>query len=80
MIEPTQNDIGRKVVYTGNRFPGGQREEGVIKSFNARAVFVRYGADEDAKATARREASVMFSAVAEQSDVSYRLTQASYPS
>ena len=26
MIEPTENDIGRGVVYTGNRYPGGKLE------------------------------------------------------
>jgi hypothetical protein len=29
MIEPTEDDIGRAVVYTGNRFPGGKLEEGI---------------------------------------------------
>jgi hypothetical protein len=24
MIEPTQDDVGRAVVYTGNRYPGGK--------------------------------------------------------
>ena len=41
MIEPTDNDIGRKVIYTGNRYPGGELEEGVITSFNSHIVFVR---------------------------------------
>ena len=27
MIDPTEEDIGRAVVYTGNRFPGGKLEE-----------------------------------------------------
>lgn len=26
MIEPTQSDIGREVIYTGNRYPGGKTE------------------------------------------------------
>jgi hypothetical protein len=26
MIEPTEHDIGRAVVYTGNRYPGGKLE------------------------------------------------------
>ena len=55
MIEPTEADIGRKVVYTGNRYPGGELEEGVITSFNSRAVFVRYGADVGSKATSRQD-------------------------
>lgn len=40
MIQPTKNDIGRGVVYTGNF--GGPREDGVITSFNDKVVFVRY--------------------------------------
>jgi hypothetical protein len=54
MIEPTEHDIGRAVVYTGNRYPGGKLEEGVITSFNDYAVFVRYGADKGRKHAARR--------------------------
>jgi hypothetical protein len=35
MIEPTEDDIGRAVVYTGHRrYPGGKLEEGFITSFN----------------------------------------------
>lgn len=49
MIEPSEKDIGRKVIYTGNY--GGPAEEGVITSFNDAAVFVRYGADCNSKAT-----------------------------
>ncbi len=55
MIEPTQSDIGREVVYTGNRYPGGKLEEGVITSFNAHWVFVRYGTDYGSKATSRAD-------------------------
>jgi hypothetical protein len=55
MIEPTEDDIGRAVVYTGNRYPGGKLEEGVITSFGRRSVFVRYGADKHSKATARAD-------------------------
>lgn len=39
MIEPTEADIGRSVIYTGGPKP----ERGVITSFNERYVFVRYG-------------------------------------
>lgn len=53
MIEPTEEDIGRKVVYTGNRYPGGELEEGVITSFNHANVFVRYGAKNNSEATNR---------------------------
>jgi hypothetical protein len=55
MIEPTEDDIGRAVVYTGNRFPGGKLEEGIITSFHDHAVFVRYGADKHSKATLRAD-------------------------
>jgi hypothetical protein len=55
MIAPTENDIGRAVVYTGNRYPGGKLEEGVITSFHERAVFVRYGADKHSKATSHAD-------------------------
>ena len=55
MIKPTQADVGRKVIYTGNRYPGGKIEEGVITSFNAHAVFVRYGAELHSKGTARED-------------------------
>jgi hypothetical protein len=55
MIEPTEDDIGRAVVYTGNRYPGGKLEEGVITSFNRYAVFVRYGADRGSKGTQRAD-------------------------
>jgi hypothetical protein len=55
MIEPTEDDIGRAVVYTGNRFPGGKLEEGTITSFHDHAVFVRYGSDKHSKATLRAD-------------------------
>jgi hypothetical protein len=42
MIAPKQEDIGRLVIYTGNRGWGGPIEEGVITSFNDAAVFVIY--------------------------------------
>jgi hypothetical protein len=52
MIEPTEADIGRKVIYRdlGGR---GKVEEGVITSFNDRLVFVRYGSKFGSEATAR---------------------------
>jgi hypothetical protein len=55
MIEPSNSDIGSKVVYTGNRYPGGKLEEGVITSFNERWVLVRYGHDAYSKATSRED-------------------------
>jgi hypothetical protein len=53
MIEPTETDIGRSVIYTGDSYRSGQPEEGVITSFNDYAVFVRYGADKHSKGTSR---------------------------
>jgi len=45
MIDPTPDDIGRKVIYTPpGDYPGKRSEEGVISSFNERYVFVRFGA------------------------------------
>jgi hypothetical protein len=55
MIEPTEADIGRTVLYTGNRFVGGKTERGVITGFNHWTVFVRYGADAQAMATSRED-------------------------
>jgi hypothetical protein len=55
MIEPTEADIGRPVLYTGNRYPGGKIERGQITSFNARAVFVCYSGDMLSKATNRAD-------------------------
>jgi hypothetical protein len=55
VIEPTEADIGRAVLYTGNRYVGGKTERGVITGFNHWTVFVRYGADAHAKATNRED-------------------------
>ena len=52
MIEPTKDDIGRRVVYQAWH-PGAVREDGVITSFNKWSVFVRYGSDAFSKATSR---------------------------
>jgi ribosomal protein L37E len=40
MIEPTESDIGRLVIY---RDSGGKVESGVITSFTEHWVYVRYG-------------------------------------
>ena len=56
MINPTESDIGQKVVYTP--FTGCRpedREEGVITSFNDLCVFVRYGAEYTSKCTNRED-------------------------
>ena len=52
MIDPTPEDIGRKVIYRdlGGR---GKIEEGVITSFNGWFVFVRYGENTTSQATMR---------------------------
>ena len=50
-IKPTNDDIGRAVIYTGNRYPGDKTEEGIITFFNKTTIFVRYGADKNAKGT-----------------------------
>ena len=55
MIEPTEADIGRAVIYTGNRYPGGKAERGVIVAFSDYGVFVRYGASHHAKSTMRED-------------------------
>lgn len=55
MIEPTERDIGRKVIYTGNRYPGGELEEGVIVAFSDYAVFVRYGSMPQPAGTSRQD-------------------------
>ena len=55
MINPTRDDIGRGVTYTGNRYPRGKLEYGKITSFNETAVFVRYDGDLGSKATSRSD-------------------------
>lgn len=55
MIDPKVEDVGRTVVYTGNRYPGGKLEDGIITSFNDSAVFVRYHGDVHSKATSRED-------------------------
>lgn len=49
MIEPTKDDIGRKVLY---RDQGRKTiEEGTLVAFNTAYAFVRYGNDAHSKAT-----------------------------
>jgi hypothetical protein len=55
MIEPTEADIGRRVVYIGNRHPGGKLEYGVITHITSVYVFVRYGNERSSKATRRED-------------------------
>lgn len=61
MINPTEKDVGRAVVYTGNY--GGPREDGVITSFNDKYVFVRYKTQhpsQNGKATSREDLEWLF--------------------
>lgn len=55
MIDPTQADVGRAVVYTPPHDRGRPlaAEEGVITSFNKSFVFVRYGTYATPRATKR---------------------------
>lgn len=53
MIDPTDSDIGRKVVYRAA--PNFDPEEGVISSFNDTGVFVRYGASVQPQMTRRED-------------------------
>jgi hypothetical protein len=55
MIDPKDTDIGKAVIYTGNRYPGGKLEFGFITSFNEHCVFVRYHGDNHSKATSRTD-------------------------
>jgi len=55
VLNPTEADIGREVVYTGNRYPGGRLEYGVITSFNDSCVFVRYDGKRHTQATSRED-------------------------
>jgi hypothetical protein len=54
MIEPTEQDIGRLVLYRNRAHPS-EPDEGVITSFNEHCVFVRYGSDVHSKGTARKD-------------------------
>ncbi len=53
-LNPTEADIGRQVIYHGW---AGERESGVITSFNDSFVFVRYGMGCTSAATAREQLS-----------------------
>lgn len=51
VIDPTEKDIGRMVIYQGGH--PDDKDEGVITSFNDKYVFVRYTAMSTSQATAR---------------------------
>ena len=55
MIDPTEADIGRGVIYRAGSKLVGERERGVITSFNASAVFVRYTNGSTSAATSRED-------------------------
>lgn len=60
MIDPIQDDIGRSVIYQKGWTDSHGHchlkiEEGVITSFNAICVFVRYGSDKHSKGTRRQD-------------------------
>lgn len=57
MINPTDADIGRQVIYER---PYCARETGVITSFNDAVVFVRYGIGSTSQATEREDLSWAF--------------------
>lgn len=53
MIEPTVNDIGRRVVFRDRAI--GLVEEGTVESYNPRYVWVKYDGDPVSKATRRQD-------------------------
>lgn len=58
MINPTNEDIGRKVIYRS--FGGDVIEEGVITSFSESWVFVRYGSNTQSAGTHRSNLEYSF--------------------
>lgn len=57
MIEPTEADIGRRVIYrVYTKLTDGEfSETGVISSFTNHCVFVRYGNNTGTKATFHKD-------------------------
>jgi hypothetical protein len=56
MINPTPDDIGRRVIYKLESFGApGARDQGVITSYNDHMVFVRYGSDQGSMGTRRKD-------------------------
>ena len=53
MIDPTEQDIGRRVIYSDKS--GGKVEHGTVSSFSPDYVFVRYTSGITAAATARED-------------------------
>ena len=57
MIEPTERDIGRAVIYQPR---GCEPESGLISSYNDVYVFVRYGISPSGVATSREDLRWLF--------------------
>jgi hypothetical protein len=55
MIDPTEADIGRSVLYRRSPRHIEPEDRGVITSFNSSYVFVRYGDDFNSRATRRED-------------------------
>lgn len=53
MIEPGKKDIGRRVLYTGNR--GEAIVEGIVTGFDLHQVYVRYGDHTTSKGNRRQD-------------------------
>lgn len=57
MINPTEDDVGRGVIYQGS-YPDAPREDGVILRITKDAIFVRYKGQHpgsDGQATSRED-------------------------
>lgn len=56
MINPTEKDIGRTVIYQSRHWASNNpKETGVITGFNDYVVHVRYGSDKQSKATLKAD-------------------------
>ena len=55
MIEPTRDDIGKRVYYKQPWMKPSDYEYGTITGINDSFVFVRYGSDVQAKSTCRKD-------------------------
>lgn len=51
MIDPTEKDIGRGVIYRRDSKLAGETEVGVVTSFHGRAIFVRYAGKRTSQCT-----------------------------
>ena len=55
MIEPTEADIGRAVIYRSRFEPRSEAQRGTVMAFNDYAVFVAYGKGVTPQATFRED-------------------------